>query len=552
MVTESIQAGSITEFEEKLRQEHDINVTLLKSARCIILYLDLDARIVNFNPYFEEITGHRLDDIKGMNWFEVCIPEPDRPRIGILFDSAVAGINTDGTINAILTADGGQRTIIWSNTGITGKDGDLNGLLCCGQDITDRVFAQDHLLIRTQQLVSLSEIAKQALREPRFHRFIEFILEYIINSMGANKVAYIELAETRNLNQIYSGSKTRHLSYHQLTLPVIPDSIAMQALTLNHTVTVSGFNTDDRYRKITELDEQQFSSAIAEPIASSESAIGAICVYHEVEHQFTDEEISYLQSVANIISIVVERNRTQSRSILLSQEILKLSRINLVGVLGTHIAHEINQPLTALMNYLQSSKRLIQSRFGTLPESIETIMEKSLIEAERAAAIIRNIRDYIESGQLHRASEDLNQVIEEICEYIAPELTKKHIILELDLQQDIPPVKMDKLQIQQVLINIIHNSIEAMASSTNKRITISSLRNSANTVMVAIQDTGYGVKPELLDTEFKITLNPRKDGLGLGLSICKSIIDAHNGTCWFSAEQREGAIFNFSLTVNEP
>lgn len=362
--------------ESELQQKHIPAPDLMNTARCIIMILDGNGMVVNFNPYFSEISGHALKDVKGKNWVDVCIPEQYKERVVTVLEDNHSGQNTDGIVIPMLTTDGNLRTIHWSITSMFAPDGDLTGVLCCGQDIT----------------------------------------EY------------------------------------------------------------------------------------------------------------------------------------QSKSMTLFQARSKLSQLNLVGELGTHIAHEINQPLTALMNYLQSIKRLLRSKFGTLPESIETLVEKTLTEAERTAYLVRQIRDSLEIDKLDKTYEDMNRVIRESCDIVLPELVANHIALDFNLRQEMPSILIDKLQIQEVIINIIYNSIEALGARANSRILITSRFNN-DAIIISVQDNGPGVSQDLIDNKSRTTFYLNDERPGFGLSICKSIIDAHGGQCWFSNSPSGGAMYNFSLPV---
>lgn len=534
--------------EERYRREHEINENLFNTARCIVLFLDLDARVVRFNRYFEELTGYTLMDIRGRNWFEGFIPEQDQSRVREVFRQTQSGRSTDGTINAILTADGDRKTIVWSNTPLMDADGRRMGLLCCGQDVTDRLFAEDNLLVRTQQLISLSEIAYEALQEIHFQKLTRFILRHVINTLGAARAVYLETAGDDRRFHAHSISGSISHIFQQSKISVSPRSLAGRTLLLNQTGAVTGLSGHPEYDKLTELDEQLYDSALAVPVRTQEEdAVGIVCAYLENTHAFSDDEVNYLESVANIIGIVVERNRTQTRARNLSQEMHKLARINLIGELGSHIAHEINQPLTALMNYTQSCSRLIRSQYGELPQNIDTLLEKCISEAERASSIIRHIREYLESGQLSRSAQELNDVIRETCDIISPELAEKGIALSLDLQPGLPPAEVDKLQIQQVLINVIHNSIEAMATVINRQVYIRTSSKADGYLDVCVRDYGIGEIPDLGKEEFAFNQSTKPGGLGLGLSICKSIIHGHGGECWFARPDGGGTEFHFTL-----
>jgi len=543
--------SSLKDIETRLQHEHVLNEIIVNTTRSIIVILDSKADIISCNPYLEELTGHKREDVKDLNWFDIFIPKIDQPRIKDIFTSNINGVNTDGTVNAILTADGRKRIVIWSNSCMYDENDQVIGVLCTGQDITDRQLEQENLLMRTQQLGALSDIACQALQETDFRKLIQFVIKYLINTIPAAKIMYCELAEDKTCFHTWSMFEKSHSTFHETTIPVVKDSLAHQTLVRNQPICIQDFPAHRQIRKLTEINEQDFYSVLSVPVGADKAPVAVLCVYHDKSYEFTDREINLLESVTNILGIVVEKNRAKNQVEMLWQDRMKVSRLNLIGELGSHIAHEINQPLTSLMNYLESSKKLLHAKYGQIPEAIENLIEKTLSEAERASSIISNIRDYVETGLLNKTRVNINTVIEQTCELLSPQFSARRIALSFEPQSDLPAVSIDKMQIQQVLINVLNNSIEAMASSREKRIVITTCMEDAETVIVCIHDSGPGVIPAMLDADFRILIDVQKKGLGIGLSICQSIIAAHHGKCWFSESIQGGATFNFTLPVNE-
>jgi two-component system sensor kinase FixL len=248
--------------------------------------------------------------------------------------------------------------------------------------------------------------------------------------------------------------------------------------------------------------------------------------------------------------MALERQQTHARTMMFLQERSKRSHRHLAGELGTQIAHEVNQPLTALMNYLQSIKRLLRTNYGEMPESIDTLIEKTITEAERAASLVRQFRDYLETDELNKAPAGINGVIMETCDILQPQLKSNQISLDLDLQHDIPAVSMDKMQIQEVLIHVIHNGIEAIGEGAKRNIHIMSRCND-DVVTVSVRDSGPGISQDALEI-LSSASTTNENGFGFGLSICKSIIGAHDGQWWFSEGLEGGAIYNFTLPVDLP
>ena len=251
-------------------------------------------------------------------------------------------------------------------------------------------------------------------------------------------------------------------------------------------------------------------------------------------------------AIGNDIS---ERRDAEKRFRDLQHEMLSASRMSAIGELGTALAHELNQPLTALGNYVHAFQRMTAGENLSANSSIPDIMEKIINEADRAASIISRLRNYFESGSVEISREDINKIILETCELIVGEAEKRHISLTCDLVENLPPAMIDRIQIQQVLFNLLNNSIQALEHQVRREIVIKTAETSGRFVEIQVQDSGPGVSPNLLSQRFKNVFSENKGGLGVGLSICQSIIEAHGGEVWQTTTPGGGATFHFTIPV---
>jgi two-component system sensor kinase FixL len=223
--------------------------------------------------------------------------------------------------------------------------------------------------------------------------------------------------------------------------------------------------------------------------------------------------------------------REQTKEATLEADLAHVSRLSAMGEMSAAIAHELNQPLTAVTNYVKAAQRFLSADKPS-PAQIQSArdaVEKAADQTIRAGTIIRYLRDFVEKRESEKAAENINQVIREAVALGLVGTAHGNIKVKLDLESRIPRLVIDKIQIQQVLLNLIRNAVEAMAGANNGEIRISSA-TSDRYVEITIRDTGPGFLPEMAGKLFQAFATTKRDGLGIGLKICQSIVEAHGGS----------------------
>jgi C4-dicarboxylate-specific signal transduction histidine kinase len=218
-----------------------------------------------------------------------------------------------------------------------------------------------------------------------------------------------------------------------------------------------------------------------------------------------------------------------------------------MGELAASIAHEVNQPLTAVTNNANACLRLLARR-NLDPEVLHGALEEIVADGTRASAVIARIRAFIKKMPAERKELDINDVIQEVLALARRELSENRVLLELQLTKTLPLVLVDRVQLQQVLLNLIMNGIEAMTAVTDRRrmLCVQSQVSEAGDVLVAVRDSGTGVGPES-DRVFTPFFTTKANGMGMGLPISRSLIEGHGGRLWSSPNSPHGAIFSFTL-----
>ncbi|OAN63812.1 PAS domain-containing sensor histidine kinase [Sphingomonas sp. TDK1] len=251
---------------------------------------------------------------------------------------------------------------------------------------------------------------------------------------------------------------------------------------------------------------------------------------------------------------LTEEQRTEVRLKELQSELIHVSRLSAMGTMASTLAHELNQPLTAIANYLEAGRHLMSQQSDD-PEDqamIEEAMEESVKEALRAGNIVRRLREFVSRGEADMNLVDLPRVIDDAGRLALAGTRELDVRAFYALDPQATAVLCDRVQIQQVLVNLIRNAIEAMADSPVREITIGSEASPQNQVRIWVADSGPGIAAEQVPRLFQAFATTKERGMGLGLSICRTIVEAHNGRIWAESRPEGGTIFNFTLmSANE-
>lgn len=249
-----------------------------------------------------------------------------------------------------------------------------------------------------------------------------------------------------------------------------------------------------------------------------------------------------------LIRDISVRQETERRLHEVQADLIHVSRLSAMGELASALAHELNQPLTAISNYLLAAQQLVQ-RGPEHAERASEVIGKSIDQAMRAGQIIRQLRSFVQKREVERAPAEIEKVVDEASALAFIGLKEKGIRVAIERQSDLPEVPIDRIQIQQVLINLIRNAVDAMEGQDRRELTI---RISADEteVRISIADTGSGIPPHMEAKLFSAFATSKATGMGVGLSISRSIVEAHHGRLWFEANPSGGTIFHLALPLS--
>src|ERR1700744_4134918 len=217
-----------------------------------------------------------------------------------------------------------------------------------------------------------------------------------------------------------------------------------------------------------------------------------------------------------------------------------------MGEMASALAHELNQPLSATANYIQGSLRLLKEE----PVDVVIVTEALTVAGEqmfRAGDIIRRLRDFVSKGETEREIENLPQLLEEAGALAMVGAKDRGVRLTYDISPKIDLVMVDKVQIQQVVLNLMRNAVEAMADSERRELVVAAGPAPDDMVLVSVRDTGSGLNPEVAAQLFQPFVTTKQHGMGVGLSISRTIVGAHGGRIWADSEPGQGTTFHFTV-----
>jgi two-component system, LuxR family, sensor kinase FixL len=247
--------------------------------------------------------------------------------------------------------------------------------------------------------------------------------------------------------------------------------------------------------------------------------------------------------------LVSERRRIESQLRLHRDSLGKLARLGNVGELAAAIAHEINQPLAAAGTYTRLVKDALQEG-GSDPAMVVETAEKAAAQVERAAEVVRRLRALVRLDRSGRAPCSVERIVRETIALCQPGLDRAHVVVRCSVAASLPPVMVDMLQIEQTLLNLMRNSIEAITEAGHDKGTISieSVYNEGDKIEIRVADDGPGFSAGFFDSPFLPLASEKAQGLGMGLPLCRSIVEAHGGQLWFS-RNAGGALVHFTLPI---
>jgi signal transduction histidine kinase len=294
-----------------------------------------------------------------------------------------------------------------------------------------------------------------------------------------------------------------------------------------------------------------FRTGLALPLLKDNEIVGIIALGRKQVQPFTDKQISLFGDFAAQATIALESTRRERQYREAQMALAHTNRVATMGQLTASITHEVNQPLAATRNNLIAALNFSDRTPPDLME-VREALACAVKEIDRASAVVGRIRALMQKAPPQRESVDVSETVRGVIELIYGEVLKNRVSVRTRLADGLPLIKGDRVQLQQVVLNLILNAVQAMGAVTDgtREVLITTSQTEPNEVCLGVQDTGPGLSPESLSRLFEPFYTTKPDGMGMGLSICRSIIEAHGGRLWATGCEPRGALFQFTIPAD--
>jgi signal transduction histidine kinase len=294
-----------------------------------------------------------------------------------------------------------------------------------------------------------------------------------------------------------------------------------------------------------------FRTGLAVPLLKDNEIVAIIALGRRQVQPFTDKQISLFRDFAAQATIALESTRRERQYREAQMALAHANRVATMGQLTASLTHEVNQPITAAITYALAARRFLSAEPPNFREVNDTL---SLIvkEGRRAGEVVERVRALVKKVPARKDAVAINDAILEVIALTRTEAANNSVSVRTQFAEDLPRVQGDRVQLQQVMLNLIVNAIQSMSGveDGNRELHISTVSIEPDGVCVAVRDTGPGLSPETLSRLFEPFYTTKSEGMGIGLSICRSIIEAHSGRLWAIPCEPQGALFQFTIPAD--
>jgi signal transduction histidine kinase len=412
---------------------------------------------------------------------------------------------------------------------------------------------QDRVTELVEQQTAISEVLRAIANSPHdLQPIFDAILDSATRLCRAD-LGTLRLAEASGLRRVAVRGDPLLVSQASSSVPVLAEQGSfLSRLATSRLPThipdipaLEGDHRDDFWMTVVNAG---FRSGLVVPLLTDNEIVGTITLARKQQQPFTDKQIALFGDFAAQATIALESTRRERRYREMQMELARVNRVTTIGQLTASITHEVNQPLAAARIYLTAALNFLDR---TPPDLVEVreALACAVKDTDRASTVVGRIRALMQKAPTRTDSVDLNEAVRQVLELTHGEALEHRVSVRTQLADGLPLIQGDRVQLQQVVLNLILNAVQAMGAVADgtREVLITSNQTEPNEVCLGVRDTGPGLSAETLPRLFEPFYTTKPGGMGMGLAICRSIIEAHGGRLWAAGREPRGALFQFTI-----
>ena len=413
---------------------------------------------------------------------------------------------------------------------------------------------QDRVTELIEQQTAISEVLRAIANSPHdLQPIFDAILDSSTRLCRADVVT-LRLSEESGLRLVAMRGDPRLVSHLWSSFPALAEKGSLQSRTATsrlpaHVPDLAALEIDHRDGSRITAVNAGYRTTLIVPLLKDNEIVGTITLGRTQVQPFTDQQICLFGVFAAQATIALESTRRERQFREMQSELAHANRVATMGQLTASIAHEIKQPITAARTYAAAALRFLDRSPPDMAE-VREALTCIVNDADRASDVVDRIGSLIKKAPARKEVVDLNAAILEVTTLTRSEAVKTGVTVSTQLADELPRIQCDRVQLQQVMLNLIVNAIQSMSGvedGTRELHISSTVSIEPEGVCVGVRDTGHGLRPESLPHLFEPFYTTKPDGMGMGLSICCSIIEAHGGRLWAAGCEPRGAHFQFTI-----
>ena len=533
------------QHEKTQQQFHDV----VESAPDAIVLIDSEGNMLIANAQTEALFGFSRDEMLRQP-VEMLMPQRYRKkhvlqRLRYARQPAVrpteAGLELFGR-----KKNGNEFPIEISLSTVDSPHGVLYAAMI--RDVTGRKQAEQLLGTRERQQAVVATLGQVALAGVELDDLMVMLVDRVAVALKVDYCKILQLLPSGEEFLLKAGVGWKEGLVGRATIPTGRDSQAGYTLHSSEPVIVDDLRKESRFAGPALLSDHGVVSGLSVIIPGADGPYGVLGVHSNERRAFSDDDVNFLRATANLLADAVQRRGAEDRLRQLQTELAHLSRVSCMGEMAAGIAHEVNQPLHAIANCAVACAKTIEAAGDDSGDKVMAYIREISKQASNAGEIIRGMTKFVRQGPVRRGSVDVSDAVREALILAGFEAQRHGTRIETRLENPLPQVLADRIQVQQVLLNLVRNACEAMsATDAADRVVTISASAADGLVKVSVADNGPGFPPGECEKIFETFYSTKPDGMGMGLAISRTIVEAHRGRLWADENTNRGVSFHFTL-----